>query len=187
MAFNGSGTFVRLYSWANDKIALIKIRADRMDNEMNGFATGLSNCITRDGQSPATGNIPMGGNKITGLGTGTSSTDAATVAQINTAVPSIVDVTGNKTLALSDAGTIQNSSSGSAVVVTVPANATVAFPIGTSIRIDQDGAGGVSITGAVGVTINGVSAGTSVILARYRGGILTKIATDSWHLQGAIA
>lgn len=59
MAFNGAGVFVRLYSWVADAAAGILIRADRMDNEMNGFATGLSTCITKNGQTTITADLPM--------------------------------------------------------------------------------------------------------------------------------
>lgn len=59
MAFNGSGSFVRLYNWVQDRINGIKIRADRMDAEMDGMATGLSNTICRDGQSTTTAAIPF--------------------------------------------------------------------------------------------------------------------------------
>ncbi len=59
MAFNGAGVFNRLYNWANDKAANIKIRADRMDAEMDGFATGLTTCITKDGQTTTTALIPF--------------------------------------------------------------------------------------------------------------------------------
>ena len=75
MAFNGSGVFQRLYNWTNDAAANIKIRADRMDNEMNGMATGLSTCITKDGQTTVTANLPMAGFRHTGVGSGTSRTD----------------------------------------------------------------------------------------------------------------
>lgn len=81
MAFNGSGTFARLYNWVTDKNSGRFITASRMDAEMDGFATGLSNCVTRDGQSPATANIPLGGHKITGLGDGTQATDAMAYGQ----------------------------------------------------------------------------------------------------------
>jgi len=80
--YNGSGTFVRSFSWASDASNGINISASRMDTEDNGFATGLSNCLTRDGQSPALANIPMGGFKITGIGNGTSANDAAAFGQI---------------------------------------------------------------------------------------------------------
>lgn len=80
--FNGSGTFVRSYNWQNDASNSVPITASRMDTEDNGFASGLSNCITRDGQSPALANIPMGGYKITGLGAGSSGSDSVTYNQV---------------------------------------------------------------------------------------------------------
>lgn len=49
-AFNGSGVFVRSYSWTNDAANNIDITASRMDTEDTGFASGLSLCVTRDGQ-----------------------------------------------------------------------------------------------------------------------------------------
>lgn len=59
MAFNGSGVFQRIYNWVNDRDGGIKIQATRMDTEMDGFATGLSNVICRDGQSTTTDVIPF--------------------------------------------------------------------------------------------------------------------------------
>lgn len=76
MAFNGSGTFARLYSWVTDKANAINVKADRMDAEMDGFATGLTNTICRDGQSTITANIPFNNKKITGLADASSDTDA---------------------------------------------------------------------------------------------------------------
>ncbi len=76
MAYNGSGTFARLYNWVTDRNNTIKIRADRMDAEMDGFADGLTNAICRDGQSTIAANIPWNNKKITGLGDATADTDA---------------------------------------------------------------------------------------------------------------
>lgn len=81
MPFNGSGTFVRVYNWATDKANGVKIRADRMDGEDDGFATGLSTCVTRDGQSPATANLPMGTFKHTGVGAASARTDYLRASQ----------------------------------------------------------------------------------------------------------
>lgn len=80
MPFNGSGTFSRLYSWVVDAANNIDILSTKMDAEDNGFAAALTNCITRDGQSPPSADIPWGGKKITNLGTATVSTDALNMA-----------------------------------------------------------------------------------------------------------
>lgn len=82
MAYNGSGTFNRLYDWTDDRDAGIKIRADRMDDEMNGFATGLSTALTKDGQTNPSANLPMATYRHTGVGNGTSRTDYAAVGQV---------------------------------------------------------------------------------------------------------
>lgn len=72
MAYNGSGTFNRLYDWTTDRDAGVKIRADRFDAEMDGMATGLSTAITKDGQTTITANLPMAGFKHTGVGDASS-------------------------------------------------------------------------------------------------------------------
>lgn len=82
MPYNGSGTFNRVYSWAADALAGLFISSSRMDTEMNGMATGLTNCVTRDGQSPPSANIPMATFKLTGLGNGSAVTDSAAFGQI---------------------------------------------------------------------------------------------------------
>lgn len=82
MAFNGAGTFVRIYNWVTDKINLVPITASRMDAEMDDIATGLSNCITKDGTTTITGNISMNSHKFTGLSTGNARTDSLTLGQV---------------------------------------------------------------------------------------------------------
>jgi hypothetical protein len=76
MAYNGSGVFNRLYNWVADRNNNVKIRADRMDAEFDGIATGLSNAITKDGQTTISANIPFNDKRITGLGNATAGTDA---------------------------------------------------------------------------------------------------------------
>lgn len=87
MAFNGSGTFLRVMNWTSDAQADIDIRADRHDTQDDDFASGLSNAITRDGQTQPTNDIPMNGHKITNLGTPVSPADAVTKAYADTAKP----------------------------------------------------------------------------------------------------
>jgi hypothetical protein len=82
MAFNGSGTFNRLYNWVNDRDNNVKILASKMDQEMDGFATGLSNCITRNGESAIISNISLNNYKLTGLANGSSRTDSINLGQV---------------------------------------------------------------------------------------------------------
>lgn len=82
MAFDGNGTFVRLYSWQDDRDAAIKIRADRQDAEHDGFATGLSTAICKDGQTNPTANLKMGGFRHTGVGNASARTHYGVVGQI---------------------------------------------------------------------------------------------------------
>ena len=73
MPFNGSGTFT-VYTPGNPISTGDTSNATFFNNTMTDFATGLSNTITKDGQSVPTANLPMGGNRLTGLAAGTAAT-----------------------------------------------------------------------------------------------------------------
>lgn len=79
MSYNGSGTF-NLYA-GNPVVTGTTISSTWANNTLSDIATGLSNCMTRDGQSPPTANIPMGGFKLTNLANASSSGDALTYGQ----------------------------------------------------------------------------------------------------------
>jgi hypothetical protein len=81
MPFNGSGVFTRVYNWVNDAAANITITASRADGEDDGFATGLSTCITKNGQTTITANLPMATFRHTGVGDAVSRTDYASAGQ----------------------------------------------------------------------------------------------------------
>lgn len=98
MPFNGNGTFIRQYSWTNDAAANIPIRADRMDNETNGIATGLSNCVTKDGQTTISANLPMAGFRHLNVSDAVTKTEYYTLNQAMNSFglfPSSVGGTGN--------------------------------------------------------------------------------------------
>jgi hypothetical protein len=100
--------------------------------------------------------------------------------------PSVVSVSAGKTLALSDAGTVQNCTNAAAITITIPANATVAFAVGTEIAIIRQGAGAVSIAPASGVTLNS-DGGKRSIKSQYTSVALKKTATDTWILVGNLS
>ena len=82
MARNGSGTYVRVHDWTDDRDAAIPITASRVDEEMDDVATALTNSLAKDGQTTPTANLPMGGYKLTGLGSGSARTDSLTAGQV---------------------------------------------------------------------------------------------------------
>ena len=79
-------------------------------------------------------------------------------------------------------------SNASASTLTIPTNASVAFPVGTVITVLNKGAGAVTISGAGGVTV--LSAGTvaaSPVLNQYKSCALMQVAANTWYVVGAIA
>lgn len=94
------------------------------------------------------------------------------------------------TLVAGDQDAVVSMSNASANTLTIPANATTAFPVGTKVEVWRLGAGITTIAGATGVTLQGnggsVPAGSCDIQTQYGGATLTKIATDTWMVGGDI-
>lgn len=112
---------------------------------------------------------------------GTDPTDVVNLAQMQAAISQEAvsrTVTSAITLALSDAGhmvMVNHSSTTAQVVVTIPTNASVAFPVGSWVDICAIGAGGVKFS-VTGVTLNG----TKNVMPSYDVLRLLKTATDTW-------
>lgn len=98
---------------------------------------------------------------------------------------SIVALTAAYTLSLSDAGKYIRVNSASNISLTVPLNATAAFPTGTVIQVRQVGAGQVTIVATGGVTLN--SAETLKLRKAGSTVSLIKVATDEWDVTGDLA
>jgi hypothetical protein len=114
-----------------------------------------------------------------------------TAAQVptldSTKVPTVVQNarTANYTLVLADAGKLVEMNVASANTLTIPTNASVAFPIGTKIDVLQTGAGQTTIAGASGVTVN-VTPGLK-ISAQWGAVSLVKRGTDTWVAIGNLS
>lgn len=128
---------------------------------------------------------------------GTNTTQVATTAFVQQGAPVNIlttSFTSNAyTLALADNFSAQQASNGStAATVTVPLNATVAFPVGSVITFTQTGSGKIQIAAAGGVTIissvsGGFVSGTTGCRAQNSTIGLLKTATNSWTLSGDAA
>lgn len=188
-AFNGSGTFVRSYSWVTDAANGINITASRFDTEDDGFAGGLSNCITRDGQGGPTANISWNGYGLTNVTvtmlTGSQVADSGGSNHLVGFRDIPQDAQGSAViLNLTQVGKHVFISTGG---VTIPLNATVAFPIGSPIIIINNSDVAQTIAGAGGVTLRlaGTLSTGSRSLAGRGLGTLVKIGTDEWTFAGA--
>jgi hypothetical protein len=117
--------------------------------------------------------------------------DVLTAANVNSITEGVNDLafgqfnaqTGTTyTLALTDVAKVVSLTNGSAITLTIPTNATTAFPLGTQILLYQGGAGQVTIGGA-GVTIR--SQGTKLkLFGQYAVAGLLKVGTDEWVAFG---
>lgn len=94
--------------------------------------------------------------------------------------------TGAYTLVASDANKAVEVTSATAVNVTIPTDASVNFPIGTVIEVDQIGAGKVSIVGASGVTVK-PDTPTPTTRTQYSALLLRKRAANWWLVTGDLA
>lgn len=94
--------------------------------------------------------------------------------------------TGAKTLALTDINTYNVSQDATAQTVTLPAQASVAWTVDAEITIEQGANGAVTITGASGVTINGVVAPSILLFAKGAVATLKRKGLNNWTLAGAI-
>lgn len=93
------------------------------------------------------------------------------------------------TLVLADASSgdiLCNSTS--TINITVPTNASVAFPIGSMIGIDQINTGGVTIVPAGGVIITASNTSLGLTLSKIQSqGVLVKTGTNTWEFKNGDA
>jgi len=80
MPFNGSGTYT--LPAGNPVVTGTTISSSTTNTTNSDIATALTNCITRDGQSTPSANLPMNAKKLTGLAAGTSAGDSVRYEQV---------------------------------------------------------------------------------------------------------
>ena len=94
----------------------------------------------------------------------------------------VINKTASHTLELTDAGGYVRMNVASANNLTVPPNASVAFPVGTVIQLRQVGAGQTTVVAGSGVTVN--TGETRKLRGKHSSGALVKVGTNEWDLTG---
>lgn len=166
MAFNGSGTYN--LPAGNPVVTGTTISSTTTNNTNSDIATALTNCITRDGQSTPSANLPMNAKKLTGLAAGTAAGDSVRYEQVvltsalgtNVATFLATPSSANLAAALTD-----ETGSGAAVFATSP---TLVTPVlgtpssGTLSSCTVDGTNGV---GYINIPQNSQSAAYTLVAA----------------------
>jgi len=166
MAFNGSGTYN--LPAGNPVVTGTTISSSTTNTTNSDIATALTNCITRDGQSTPSANLPMNAKKLTGLAAGTSAGDSVRYEQVvltaslgtNVATFLATPSSANLAAALTD-----ETGSGAAVFATSP---TLVTPVlgtpssGTLSSCTVDGTNGV---GYINIPQNSQSAAYTLVAA----------------------
>lgn len=121
---------------------------------------------------------------LTALRTYTLPNKSGIIALINDIpTPTINAQAGNYTAVLTDVNSVTiDMTSASANTFTIPTNASVAFPVGSSLTVFRSGAGVTTIQATAGVILNGTSGGSRLIDGQYQGVLLQKKATDTWYI-----
>jgi len=106
--------------------------------------------------------------------------------QTKAGVPSITTIsqkTDSYTLSnLNERDVIIEISKGSATTLTIPADSTVNYPVGTTLDIIQTGSGQVTIAGAGGVTVNATPG--LKLRTQWSSATLLKRASNTWLVFG---
>lgn len=180
--------YVVAYNATNDEFELVA----------NSGGGGL-NDVVDDTTPQLGGDLDVNGNDIVSVSNGDinitpNGTGRVVISSPQSAHRVYEDTTAGAsahTLVLADQDSFIEMNNASAQTVTIPANATTAFPVGSTITIVMMGAGTTTILAASGVTLQGnggsASAGSTTILTQYGMATLYKRATNTWVVSGDIA
>ncbi len=114
-----------------------------------------------------------------------NSTTVATTEFVQKAALGISTQTSSYTLVLGDAGKLVEFNSASNLTLTIPANSSVAFPVGTQIVVARLGSGKVNIA-ITSDTLYSVSS-NRYISSQYGAVTLVKRTSTTWYLFGDLS
>ena len=97
--------------------------------------------------------------------------------------PVVTESTTARTLGLADAGVYLRCTNAGATAVTVPPQASIAWPANTEVHIRRAGAGDLTLTPGSGVTLHAPAGGT-LVLADRMSVTLKRVAANVWDVIG---
>ena len=133
MPFNGTGTYT--LPSGNPVVTGTTISSTTTNNTNSDIATALTNCLTRDGQSTPSANLPMNAKKLTGLAAGTAAGDSVRYEQVRY----VLNIAGAGT----NGQVLTSAGAGAPAWATLPSGGTVTSVSGTGT------VNGLSLSGTV--------------------------------------
>jgi hypothetical protein len=183
MSFNGSGTF-NINSAGQPVVSGTVISSSTFNTLTADLATGLSTCITKDGQTTVTANIPMNSYKITGLAAGTAATDAARVGQLQAGAASVVTAAGTDTYTGTMSPSLGAYAAGNTFTFVVPNTNTTA----ATLNIDGLGAKALTRDGSTALVAGDLVANAEVLVVydgtRFQ--VLNSNSKTNFNLSGTL-
>jgi len=176
MSFNGSGTFQ--INTAGQPVVTGTVISSTAFNALTAdLATGLSTCITKDGQTTPTANIPMGSNKITGLASGTVATDAVNLGQLQSTTAKLLgSVSGTNTITAAGSPAVTAYAAGQMFYFVAAGANTGAV----TLNIDSLGAKAVTRDGSTALVAGDIASG-EVVMVVYDGTRFQTIGPNTFN------
>ena len=157
MSYNGAGTFL-INSPGQPVVAGTTISETVFNSLTADLANGLSTAITKDGQTTATANLPMGGFKLTNLAAGTAATDSARLGQVQSGAATLIAITGTNTVV----GTLTPTLTAYAVGQQFSFVAAGTNTTSMTLNINGLGAKAITRSGATALIAGDITVGTMV-------------------------
>lgn len=174
MSFNGSGVF-NINTAGQPVVSGTVISATAFNALTADLATGLSTCLTKDGQTNPTANIPMANYKFTGLGTGTDATDSANLSQVQSTVVKLIGtISGADTITGSLVPALTAYAAGQMFYFVAAGDNTGAV----TLNINSLGAKNVTKNGTTALSAGDIKSGQTVVVI-YDGTQFQVVSTTS--------
>lgn len=182
MARDGSGGYSAPTNSWNPAVNGASATTSDWQSLLNDLVAAMAQSVSKDGQTTMTGALPMGSNKITGLASGTSATDAVAMSQLqNSSAINLSSVSGTNTITASLANPTLTAYASGQIFTFIAANTITGA---ATININSLGAKSITKYGTNALVANDIVSGQLVEIV-YDGTQFQMIGANPGESEGA--